>query len=77
MPKIPKNYTDHEIKSGKSPRSGKVRGGQKSGCFPASKRARGQKLHSIKVSKKHLELMLLLTLKCVLKGPQSTKMYPE
>ena len=76
-PKIPKNCTSQDIKSGKSPRSGKVREDQKSGCFPASKRARGQKLHSIKVSKKHLELMHLLTLKCVPKGPQSTKMYLE
>ena len=36
-PKIPKNCTGHQIKSGNSPRSGKVREGQKSGCSPASK----------------------------------------
>ena len=44
-PKIPKNYTRHDIKSGKTPRSGKAREGQKSGCFPASKGARGQRPH--------------------------------
>ena len=36
-PKIPKNCASHNIKSGKSPRYGKVREGQKSGCFPESK----------------------------------------
>ena len=36
LPQIPKNCTGHETKSGKTPRCGKVREGQKSICSPGS-----------------------------------------
>ena len=54
-PKIPKNCPRHDIKSGKSPRSGKAREGQKSGCSPASKGARGQKPYGPKIAKMSLK----------------------
>ena len=38
-----KNYPGKILEIGKSPRWVKVRNGQKSGCFPTSERARGQK----------------------------------
>ena len=63
MPKIPKNCPRHDIKSGNSPRSGKVRRHQKSGCFPASKGARGQKPNGSTMTKMHLNRIHLLTQK--------------
>ena len=51
LPKIPKNCPRHDIKSGKTPRSGKAREGQKSGCFPASKGTSGQRPHGSSVAK--------------------------
>ena len=54
-PKIPKNCTSQDIKSGNSPRSGKVREGQKSGCFPGSKRENGQKPNGQEVTKMYLK----------------------
>ena len=53
-PKIPKNCTRLDIKSGNSPRCGKVREGQKSGCFPGSKRENGQKPNWTKLTKMDL-----------------------
>ena len=63
MPKIPKNYPRLDIKTGKSPRCGKVRKGQKSGCFPRSNRDNGQKPHWTKLTKMDLESIHLLALK--------------
>ena len=73
LPKIPKNCPRHDIKSGKTPRSGKAREGQKSGCFPASKGARGQRPHGSSVAKLWLNRIHLLTLKCFQMDPQTPK----
>ena len=75
-PKIPKNCPRHDIKSGKTPRSGKAREGQKSGCFPASKGARGQRLHGSPVAKLWLNRIHLLPLKCFPMDPQTPKCIP-
>ena len=50
-PKIQKNYPRQDIKTGKCPRSEKVRKGQKSGCFPTSERENGQKPYWTKLAK--------------------------
>ena len=62
-PKIQKNYPRQDIKTGKSPRSGKVRKGQKSGCFPRSNRENGQKPNWTKLTKIDLKGSHLLALK--------------
>ena len=62
-PKIQKNYPRQDIKTGKCPRSEKVREGQKSGCFPTSERENGQKPHWTKFPKMDLKYIQLLTLK--------------
>ena len=67
-PKIQKNYPRQDIKTGKSPRSGKVGEGQKSGCFPRSNRENGQKPNWTKLTKIDLKGSHLLALKWVLKG---------
>ena len=76
-PKIPKNCASHQIKSGKSPRYRKVREGQKSGCSPGSNRENSQKPHWQTVTKMHLKRINFLTLECVPKGSQGTKMYSK
>ena len=76
LPKIPKNCPRHDIKSGKTPRSGKAREGQKSGCFPASKGARDQRPHGSPVAKLWLNRIHLLTLKCFQMDPQTPKCIP-
>ena len=75
-PKIPKNCPRHDIKSGKTPRSGKAREGQKSGYFPASKGARGQRPHGSPVAKSWLNRSHLLTMKCFPMDPQTPKCIP-
>ena len=56
--KIPKNFSSHQIKSGKSPRYRKVREGQKSGCSPGSNRENSQKPHWQTVTKMHLKRVI-------------------
>ena len=62
-PKIQKNYPRQDIKTGKCPRSEKVREGQKSGCFPTSERENGQKPYWTKLTKMDLKWIHLLALK--------------
>ena len=62
-PELQKNYPRQDIKTGDSPRSGKVRKGQKSGCFPRSNRENGQIPNWTKLTKIDLKGSHLLALK--------------
>ena len=77
MQKIQKNYPRQDIKTGKTPRCGKVRKPKKSGCFPTSKGATGRRPHGFKAAKLYIKRIGFLTPKSIPRGPQSPKMYPK